>query len=124
MGRGSNWKTSEERGTEFNKADGKRQKQTSLHLLFLRLSFGRCSEELVDERQHATSSDGRGDQRIQLPVSTNSQLQMPRGNVLHTKVFASVACTHEIMNEQKTETSSGPVVGTERTHQQAPAPLR
>jgi len=50
-----------------------------------------ANERLVDVRDDTTTSNGSLDQRVQLLVSSDGELEMPGGDPLHLQVLGSVA---------------------------------
>lgn len=50
---------------------------------------GEC-ECLVDEGEDTTTSDGRFDESVELFISTNGELQVPRSDTLHAHVFRGI----------------------------------
>jgi hypothetical protein len=52
-------------------------------------------ERLVNVRDHAATGDGRFDQRVELLVTADGQLQVPWGDALHAQVARCVACQLE-----------------------------
>ena len=57
-----------------------------------------ADEGLVDVGDDSASSNGRLDQGVQLLVSSDRQLQMPRRDPLHLQVLGGVACQLKHLN--------------------------
>ena len=72
-------------------------------LLFLLLLLGTLAllsdERLVDMRDDAAAGDGRLDQRVQLLVSADGELQVTRRDTLHLQILGRVAGQLENLNE-------------------------
>jgi len=52
---------------------------------------GLVDQRLVDVRDHAAASNGGLDERVELLVATNGELQVPRSDALHLQVLGRVA---------------------------------
>ena len=57
-------------------------------------------EGLVDVRNNTASSNGTFDQRVELLISPDSQLEMPRRDSLHLQIFARIACKLKNLSSQ------------------------
>jgi len=66
-----------------------------------------ADEGLVDVGDDAAAGDGRLDERVQLFVSTNGQLQVTRSDTLHLQVLRSVASQLENLSGQVLEDGGG-----------------
>lgn len=64
-----------------------KKKTSKLHLL---LTLGFPNETLVNMRKHTASSDGSLDQWVQLFVTTDSKLKMPRCNTFDFEVLGRI----------------------------------
>ena len=65
-----------------------------------------ANQRLVDVRDDTAASDGRLDQRVQLFVSSDRQLQVTRVDSLHFQVFACIASQLEHLGRQIFEDGS------------------
>ena len=60
------------------------------------LPLGRfVDERLVDMGDDSSTGNGGLDQGVKLLITTNGQLQMPRGDALYFEIFAGVSCQFE-----------------------------
>jgi len=74
-----------------------------------------ANQRLVDVRDDTAASDGRLDQRVQLFVSSDRQLQVTRVDALHLQVLARVAGQLEHLGRQVLE-NGGAVDGRGGAH--------
>lgn len=66
----------------------------NFHLLTL-LLLNLEQQCAVDVREYTSESDGGPDQRVELLVSTDGELQVTRRDALHFKIFGGVSCQLE-----------------------------
>lgn len=72
-------------------APGKQQGDVPVGLIVRFLGAGLGQKRFVDVRDDATASDSGLDQRVQLLVATDGELQMTRCDALHFQVLGRVA---------------------------------
>ena len=69
-------------------------------LLLLRSLSLLADEALVDMRDDSASGDGRLDERVQLLVTTDGELQVARRDTLHLQILGRVAGQLEDLNRE------------------------
>ena len=79
------------------------------------LLVGLNDQGLVDVRDHTTAGDGGLDQRVELLVAADGQLQVARGNSLHLEVLAGVSSELKHLSGEVLENGSS-VDGRRGTH--------
>lgn len=73
--------------------------QSFSHVSAASKESARGGTDLVDVRQNSSSSDGGSNERVELLVSSNGELQMTGSNTLDSEILGSVTYEPKTANE-------------------------